>query len=91
MGAINRKPFLDFLSLAVADGRRLFCYHSQEANLQPTPNYFCDKSHLLLGRLSVKAELEPGSDKPGFYAVLCIPVDMPVLNGGDSDSLAVMA
>ena len=29
----NRKPFLDFLSLAAADGRRLFCYHSPEANL----------------------------------------------------------
>ena len=38
----------------------------------------------------IKTELEQGSDKPGFYAVLCIPVDMPVFNGGDSDSLAVM-
>ena len=31
-----------------------------------------------------------GFNKPGFYAVLGIPVDMPVFNGGDSDSLAVM-
>ena len=29
----NRKPFLDFLSLAAADGRRLSCCHSPEANL----------------------------------------------------------
>ncbi len=29
-------------------------------------------------------------NKPGFYAVLGIPVDMPVFNNGDSDSLAVM-
>ncbi len=38
----------------------------------------------------IKTELEQGSDKPGFYAVLGIPVDMPIFNGGDSDSLAVM-
>ena len=29
-------------------------------------------------------------NKPGFYAVLGIPVDMPVFNGGNSDLLAVM-
>ena len=29
-------------------------------------------------------------NKPGFYAVLGIPVDMPVFNSCDSDSLAVM-
>ncbi len=40
--------------------------------------------------LFIKTELEQGSDKPLFYAVLGIPVDMPVFNGGDSDSLAVM-
>ena len=45
-----------------------------------------DLSHLLF----IKAELEQGSDKPLFYAVLGIPVDMPVFNGGDSDTLAVM-
>ena len=28
--------------------------------------------------------------KPLFYAVLGIPVDMPVFNGSDSDTLAVM-
>ena len=41
--------------------------------------------------LFIKAELKQGSDKPLFYAVLGIPVYMPVFNGGDSDSLAVMA
>ncbi len=40
--------------------------------------------------LFIKAELKQGSDKPLFYAVLGIPVYMPVFNGGDSDSLAVM-
>ena len=40
--------------------------------------------------LFIKTEFEQGSDKPLFYAVLRIPVDMPVFNGGDSDSLAVM-
>ena len=40
--------------------------------------------------LFIKAELEQGSDKPLFYAVLGIPVDMPVFNSGDSDSFAVM-
>ena len=40
--------------------------------------------------LFIKTELEQGSDKPLFYAVLGIPVDMPVFNGSDSDSLAVM-
>ena len=29
----NRKPFLDFLSLAAADERRLFCCYSPDANL----------------------------------------------------------
>ena len=33
--------------------------------------------------LFIKAELEQGSDKPLFYAVFGIPVDMPVFNGGD--------
>ena len=41
--------------------------------------------------LFIKTELEQGSDKPLFYAVLGIPVDMPVFNGGDSDTLAVMS
>ena len=40
--------------------------------------------------LFIKTELKQGSDKPLFYAVLGIPVYMPVFNGGDSDSLAVM-
>ena len=40
--------------------------------------------------LFIKTELEQGSDKPLFYAVLGIPVDMPVFNGSDSDTLAVM-
>ncbi len=40
--------------------------------------------------LFIKTELEQDSDKPLFYAVLGIPVDMPVFNGGDSDTLAVM-
>lgn len=40
--------------------------------------------------LFIKAELEQCSNKPGFYAVLGIPVDMPVFNVSDSDSLAVM-
>ena len=40
--------------------------------------------------LFIKTELEQSSDKPLFYAVLGIPVDMPVFNGGDSDTLAVM-
>ena len=38
----------------------------------------------------IKTELKQGSNKPGFYAVLGIPVNMPVFNGGNSDSLAVM-
>ena len=37
--------------------------------------------------LFIKTELEQGSDKPLFYAVLGIPVDMPVFNGSDSDTL----
>ena len=40
--------------------------------------------------LFIKTELEQGSDKPLFYAVLGIPVDMPVFNGSDSDTLDVM-
>ena len=40
--------------------------------------------------LFIKTELEQGSDKPLFYALLGISVDMPVFNGGDSDALAVM-
>ena len=40
--------------------------------------------------LFIKTELEQGSDKPLFYAVLGIPVDMPVFNGSDSDMLDVM-
>ena len=53
-------------------------------------DYFCDKSHLLLGRLSVKAELEQGSDKPPFDIVLAILVDVSVFKGSKPDSLAVM-
>lgn len=53
-------------------------------------DYFCDKSHLLLGRLSVKAELEQGSDKPPFNVVLCVLVDLSVFKGSKPDSLAVM-
>ena len=34
-------------------------------------NYFCDKSHLLLGRLSVKAELEQGSDRWSMESESC--------------------
>jgi len=48
-----------------------------------------NESDFLYFRL-IKAELEQGSDKPLFYAVLGIPVDMPVFKGGDSDTLAVM-
>jgi len=40
--------------------------------------------------LFIKAELEQCGNKPGFYAVLGIPVNMPVLNGGNSDTFAVM-
>ena len=40
--------------------------------------------------LFIKMELEQCSNKPGFYAVLGISVDMPVFNGGNSDTLAVM-
>jgi hypothetical protein len=53
-------------------------------------DYFCDKSHLLLGRLSVKAELEQGSDKPPFNVVLGVLVDLSVFKGSKPDSLAVM-
>ena len=53
-------------------------------------DYFCDKSHLLLGRLSVKAELEQGSDKPPFDIVLGVLVDVSVFKGSKPDSLAVM-
>ena len=38
----------------------------------------------------IKTELKQGSNKPGFYAVLGVLVDMSVFNSGDSDSLAVM-
>ena len=40
--------------------------------------------------LFIKAELEQSSDKPLFYAVLGIPVDMSVFKGSKPDSLAVM-
>ena len=43
-----------------------------------------------LGRLSVKAELEQGSDKPPFNVVLCVLVDLSVFKGSKPDSLAVM-
>jgi hypothetical protein len=39
---------------------------------------------------SVKAELEQGGDKPLFYAVLGVCVDVSVFKGGKADSLAVM-
>lgn len=39
---------------------------------------------------SVKAELEQGGDKPLFYAVLGVYVDVSVFKGGKADSLAVM-
>ena len=45
-----------------------------------------DLSHLLF----IKAELEQGSDKPLFYAVLCVLVDMPVFKGGKPDLLSVV-
>lgn len=45
-----------------------------------------DLSHLLF----TKAELEQGSDKPLFYAVLCVLVDMPVFKGGKPDLLSVV-
>ena len=51
-------------------------------------DYFTDKSHLLSCSLSVKTELEQGGNKPGFYAVLGVLVDMSVFNSGGSDSLA---
>jgi len=44
----------------------------------------------VLGRLFIKAKLEQGSDKPSFYAVLCVLVDMPVFKGGKPDLLSVM-
>lgn len=37
---------------------------------------------------SVKAELEQGGDKPLFYAVLGVCVDVSVFKGGKADSLA---
>ena len=44
-----------------------------------------DLSHLLF----IKAELEQGSDKPPFYVVLGVCVDVPVFKGGKAyDSLA---
>ena len=52
--------------------------------------YFPDKPHLLSCRLSVKAELKQGSDKPLSYAVLGVCVDVPVFKGGKADSFAVM-
>ena len=52
--------------------------------------HFSKNESDLLYFLFIKTELKQGSDKPLFYAVLGIPVDMPVFNGGDSDSLAVM-
>lgn len=45
----------------------------------------------VLGRLFIKAELEQGSDKAGFYAVLRVRVDVPVFNGFTADSPAVIA
>ena len=39
---------------------------------------------------SVKAELEQGSNKPPFYAVLGVCVDVSVFKGGKADSFAVM-
>ena len=40
--------------------------------------------------LSVKTELEQGGDKPLFYAVLGVRVDVSVFKGGKPDSSAVM-
>ena len=51
---------------------------------------FRENKSCFLYFLLIKAELKQGCNKPLFYAVLRIPVDMPVFNGGDSDSLAVM-
>jgi len=51
---------------------------------------FIEKQKDFLDFLFIKTELEQGSDKPLFYAILGISVDMSVFNGGDSDSLAVM-
>ena len=44
----------------------------------------------VLGWLFIKAELEQGGDKPGFYAVLRVWVDVSVFNGGIADSPAVI-
>ncbi len=40
--------------------------------------------------MAIKAELEQGSDKPLFYSVLGIPDNMPVFNGSNSDTPAVL-
>ena len=44
----------------------------------------------LSGSFSVKTELEQSGDKPLFYAVLGVYVDVSVFKGGKADSLAVM-
>ena len=52
--------------------------------------YFLKSKSDFLYFLFIKTELKQGGNKPGFYTVLRIPVDMPVFNGGNSDSLAKM-
>ena len=49
---------------------------------------FIEKQKDFLDFLFIKTELEQGGNKPGFYAVLGVLVDMSVFNSGGSDSLA---
>ena len=44
---------------------------------------FRENKSCFLYFLLIKAGLKQGCNKPLFYAVLRIPVDMPVFNGGD--------
>ena len=51
--------------------------------------HFFKKESNFIYFLLIKTKLEQCSNKLGSYAVLGISVNMPVFNGGDSDSIAV--